>query len=85
MDQPLSLDGVPEGSRNDTAARLAGKYIGMNLSAEEVTGILNVWNSKNDPPLSPAEIETTIKSIPQTHAYKESHKAYAPLYVEKKN
>jgi len=84
VDQPLSLDGVPQGSRNDTAARLAGKYIGMNLSAEEVTGILNVWNSKNDPPLSPAEIETTIKSIAQTHAYKESHKAYAPLYVEKK-
>jgi hypothetical protein len=81
---PLTLDGVPSGSRNDTAARLAGKYIGMNLSIEETIAILNEWNTKNSPPLDEEEIATTIKSIAQTHAHNEANKKLAPLYVEKK-
>jgi len=82
--EPLTLDGVPSGSRNDTAARLAGKYIGMNLSIEETIAILNEWNIKNSPPLPDTEIVTTVKSIAQTHAHNEANKKRAPLYVEKK-
>jgi len=81
---PLTLEGVPSGSRNDTAARLAGKYIGMNLSIEETIAILNQWNIKNSPPLPDEEIITTVKSIAQTHAHNEANKKLAPLYAEKK-
>ena len=65
-----SLKGVEEGERNDTAAKLAGRYIGKGLSDEEVKSILTTWNKKNHPPLSQTEIIVIIKSIKDQEAQK---------------
>lgn len=49
--QNEALRGVGEGMRNDTATKLAGRYIAKGLSDEEATAILVNWNEKNKPPL----------------------------------
>ena len=56
-------EGVTEGSRNATTARLAGKYLAMGLGAEEVLALLSQWNQLNSPPLEQAELEAVIRSI----------------------
>ena len=46
------LHGVSEGSRNESATRLAGRYIGLGMTDAEVLIILEMWNQQNDPALS---------------------------------
>jgi len=55
--------GVPEGQRNDTAARLAGRYFHKGLGADDVLCILRGWNEKNHPPLPPDELREVVESI----------------------
>jgi len=57
------LDGVGEGQRNDTAARLAGRYLGLGMSGDEVTKLLIAWNQSNIPPMTADEISKTVVSI----------------------
>jgi len=64
--QTLILEGVCEGQRNSTAAKLAGRYFNMGLATEEVTALLETWNDHNIPPLSDKELHTTIESIKRT-------------------
>jgi len=59
----LLSEGASEGVRNDSAARLAGRWLGMGLDAEEVLLILMGWNQANDPPLARRELETIVDSI----------------------
>lgn len=61
------LKGVSSGSRNQTAASLAGRYISKGLTDEEVIEILLGWNKKNDPPLQDSEIIRTVQSVSATH------------------
>jgi len=63
--------GVGEGQRNDTAARLAGRYIAKGLSAEETYSILYRWNRKNRPAMADEELRELIFRI----ARKEREKA----------
>jgi len=60
-----ALEGVQKGARNDTAAKLAGKYMGLGLADEEVVALLIAWNRKNKPPLDVSELFTIVKSIRQ--------------------
>ena len=62
------LRGVREGSRNESAAKLAGRYINIGLHLDEVMALLELWNtSANDPPLPFAELERTVHSIYGKH------------------
>lgn len=60
------LQGVPNGQRNQTAARLAGLYLHRNLTPDEVLCLLTGWNTRNTPPLADSELKHTIKSIVAT-------------------
>ena len=67
---PLPHDGsnLAEGQgRNNAAASMAGQLIRQNCSLREVKAILDQWNLSNNPPLSDAELNTTIASISRTH------------------
>ncbi|MBU4357349.1 MAG: bifunctional DNA primase/polymerase [Proteobacteria bacterium] len=55
--------GVPDGERNQTAAKLAGRLLGRGLEEEEVTEILTIWDSQNIPPLTDSIIRSTVQSI----------------------
>lgn len=70
-----ALDGVPEGQRNDTAARLAGHYLAKGLPADEVFKLLQGWNLKNSPPLSTDELRRVVGSIEKSEARKRAFTA----------
>ena len=57
------LEGVGQGNRNMSAARLAGRYAGMGLSVDEVWLIMVGWNERNSPPLSSEELKRTVLAI----------------------
>lgn len=59
----LVMQGVGTGKRNDTAARLAGRYLGLGHSPREVRMMLSDWNKRNKPPLPQGELQRTIDSI----------------------
>lgn len=61
------LMGVPEGMRNQTAARLAGRYFAKGLNEEEVLVALEGWNRRNPEPLPEKELKSVVKSISKTH------------------
>ncbi len=68
---PLPHDGsnLAEGQgRNNAAASMAGQLLRQNTSLREVKTILDQWNQSNNPPLSDAELNTTIASIARTHS-----------------
>lgn len=58
---------VAQGQRNDTLARLAGKWIAQGLDEPEVIALAKAWNSNNSPPLGEKELLSTIRSISKTH------------------
>jgi len=47
--------GVAQGERNITAAKLTGHYFGKRLGRAEVEEILSEWNERNTPPLDQDE------------------------------
>jgi archaellum biogenesis ATPase FlaH len=55
--------GVPEGSRDDTAAKLAGRLLSRGLPAAEVIEILYAWDARNTPPLGPQDIIKVVNSV----------------------
>ncbi len=64
------IAGVPEGYRNDTAAKLAGDYIRRGLSDVEVLTLLLDWNKRNLPPLPERELQAVVTSIRKTDSRK---------------
>ena len=56
------INGVPEGSRHDSAVRLVGRWYGKGLSRAEVRLILIIWNIYNLPPLSAQELKSIFDS-----------------------
>lgn len=60
-------EGVPEGKRNDTLARLVGKWSRGGLNLSECKKMACLWNEKNNPPLTDKEVERTVKSIFDRH------------------
>jgi hypothetical protein len=63
-----ALEGVTEGARDDTAARLAGRYIGIGLTDGEVFTFLELWNERNIPPLDPQDLRRVVRSIRRKHS-----------------
>jgi hypothetical protein len=63
----LTLQPADEGERNDTLARIVGKYISKNLNFEEVLNLCTGWNLSCLKPLKQKELETTVRSIFKTH------------------
>ena len=61
------LPGVHQGSRNMTAARLAGRYLNLGLTLEETAILLLSWNERNHPPLRETEVLRTVKAIHKKH------------------
>jgi len=57
------ISGVNEGNRNESATRLAGRYLQKGLSQVEVKFLLSSWNTTNIPPLLEEEINQVIKSV----------------------
>lgn len=56
------MHGVPEGSRNNTAASMAGRLL-RKFSEEEAWQKLERWNGKNQPPLPTKELRSVFESI----------------------
>ncbi|WP_095210202.1 AAA family ATPase [Endozoicomonas ascidiicola] len=53
--------------RNNAAASMAGQLIQQGHSLMDIKRTLDQWNQSNTPPLSDAELNTTIASISKTH------------------
>jgi len=59
-----ALQGVPEGQRNETAARLAGYFLHVTHRNMEATRqILHLWAAQCTPPLDERELDRVIESI----------------------
>ncbi len=76
--------GVKKNERNDTCARLAGRYLGKGLSESEVLALLLMWNRQNKPPLPEMEVEKVVRSVAGREARKrETRKpARAPVWLD---
>ena len=62
------LEGVSEGSRNESAASVIGHLLATHPEKEWKTTAWNwllLWNKNNSPPLLEKELKTTFKSIAQ--------------------
>lgn len=62
--------GASEGTRNDTAAKLAGRLMGRGMAEEEVIQILSLWNLRNSPPMTENEVTQTVNSISRSESTK---------------
>lgn len=56
-------NGTGEGGRNQSLTRLVGSWVKLELSKEECLFNANLWNQKNNPPLSESEIVSVINSV----------------------
>lgn len=61
------LNGVPEGMRSLTAARLSGRYFGRGLTFNEAWILISHWNELNDPPLPENELRKTFEAVHRKH------------------
>ncbi|HOJ16274.1 MAG TPA: bifunctional DNA primase/polymerase [Caldisericia bacterium] len=93
IDLKSFYNGVKEGSRNDTLARLCGSWVNDNLSLEECLEMAYLWNERNNPPLDAKEVERTVKSIYKRHHQKkelinnfthEKNLLFLPIFVRNK-
>jgi hypothetical protein len=58
------IEGVSEGARDCSVARLAGHLLRHHVNAFVTLGLLQAWNAANCmPPLPPADIERIVNSI----------------------
>lgn len=71
------LEGVVEGSRNDSAASVAGKLLAHFPVKEwkiSVWPLLQAWNAKNNPPLLEDELQKVFKSVAKKELIKKRSK-----------
>ena len=59
----LLNNGAKEGIRNQSATSLTGHLFAKGLAAEEVWSILELWNTKNTPPVDHSELRKTFESV----------------------
>ncbi|WP_258516431.1 primase alpha helix C-terminal domain-containing protein [Ureibacillus sinduriensis] len=57
------LEGVNEGERNNAATSLVGYLFRRYVDPEIIIGFVEMWNRRNNPPLSSEELEKVIISI----------------------
>jgi len=71
-------NGVSEGRRNDSLARVAGYYRsahGLDLDESETLKRCLDWNQSNNPPLLEPEVQNTVKSIAKREAQSRQQQA----------
>ncbi|MDW7774368.1 MAG: bifunctional DNA primase/polymerase [Desulfobulbaceae bacterium] len=61
--RPVQFEPTERGQRNDTIARMAGKYISRGFARDEVLMLCRGYNSTLREPLPAIEIETIVESI----------------------
>lgn len=67
-------NGVPEGQRNDAAARLAGYWLHVTTGNEEATcRAMRLWASQCTPPMDEREVSTVVQSIARRDAATRAH------------
>jgi hypothetical protein len=58
-----ALQGVEQGRRNATCARLAGHFLAHGIASDVIEVTLLAWNGLNRPPLPEAEVRRTVTAI----------------------
>lgn len=61
--EPVTLDPVPEGERNERLAQIAGRYFAREMHYSEVMALCKGWNADLENPLPSSEVERTVQSI----------------------
>lgn len=89
-----AYNGVENGIRNTTLAKLTGSWIRHGLSLDEALSVAYAINEKNNPPLSEREVRRTVESIYKIHERKsktiarsfshEKNLLYLPLFIRNK-
>jgi replicative DNA helicase len=67
----LLKNGCTEGMRNQSATSLAGHLLSKRLSADVVWEMLQLWNTKNKPPIDNSELRRTFESVKKLEAQNE--------------
>jgi hypothetical protein len=78
-----AMQGVNDGERGATAAKIAGYWINK-VSPSDVLAILQTWNQNNNPPLSDSAIHTTVKSISRYEPQKQRQVDLSNIYDSKR-
>ncbi len=65
--EPVTLDPAPPGKRNETLARIAGRYLAKGMDYAEVLALCKGWNTDLEDPLEIKEVEKTVSSIWKKH------------------
>ena len=84
---PLLLEGVSSGQRNQTAAQVAGKLLAHIPQEEWSTtawSFFDAWNQRNNPPLPQTELKNVFSSIAQRERIKPKTISI-PVTLEKDN
>ena len=58
---------VGVGRRNDSLASLAGQWVSDGLTLLDIAAKANEWNGTLEAPMTPAEVDQTVRSIVTTH------------------
>jgi hypothetical protein len=61
-----AMRGVGSGMRNDTAARLAGYFLGKQMPVDVVLTVMESFARGCNPPLPLRELDTTVRSVART-------------------
>lgn len=70
--------GVEEGARNDTMARIAGRYLGILSESEAMAVCLAINDARFRPPLGVEEVEQVVASIGRAETRKKQSRDYVP-------
>jgi len=66
----------PEGARNETCTRLAGKLLSRGLTITETIAVMSLWvQACTSPPMSLTEMLASIKSVGRRHAIQAAQSA----------
>jgi len=69
-----ALEGVSEGQRDETAARLAGYWLNVTAGNERAAGqALQLWNRLNTPPMTGQQVEKVLRSIAGRYTREKQH------------
>lgn len=74
--------GVPEGSRNVIATKIAGYFLRLKLPRDHVLSILEAWNTRNTPPLPRKDLKKIVQSIGQAEDRKPAAVAVVPVVID---
>lgn len=68
------IKGTKEGNRNNVATSLTGYLFRKYMDVELICGIVEMWNERNTPPLTPNELENIVISVAKLEAKRRNEK-----------